>query len=105
MIDQEREYELLHDPEDRQILVRADLVQRALLERVELIEHRGARQAFRHHVAREVERLVVAQHFVELPLGAERRFQRRLIIEVMVHGWGYLLLDVQDAWYDRRRNG
>ena len=39
VIDQEREDELLHDPEDRQILMRADLVEDALLVAVERGEH------------------------------------------------------------------
>ena len=72
MIEQEREDELLHDPEDAQILVRADLVEHALLERAEASSAAGARQALGHEVAREIEVLVRAQHVVELPLGAQR---------------------------------
>src|SRR6185369_992199 len=85
MIHQEREDELLDDPEDRQIGVRADLVEDALLERVEPVEHRGSGKAFRQEVARKVEILVLAKDVVELPLGTQRRRQRRLVIEVMEH--------------------
>ena len=42
-------------------------------------------QALGHEVAREIELLVGAQDVVELPLGAQRRRQRRLIVEVMIH--------------------
>ena len=85
MIEHERQDELLDDPEDREVLMRADLIEDALLERVEAVERRRPGQALRHEVAREVEFLVLAQDVVELPLRTERRSQRRLIVEVVVH--------------------
>ena len=85
MIEDERENELLDHAENAQILVRADLVQDALFERVERIERRRPGKALRHEEPREIQILVGAKHVVELPLGAQRRSQRRLIIEVVVH--------------------
>ena len=68
MIDQEGEDELLDHAENGQILVRADVVEDALLDRPKSDVERGRpRQALRHEVAREVELLVAAQHVVELP--------------------------------------
>ncbi len=59
---------------------------RALLKRIERFHHGRSRQALGHEVAREVQLLVGAKHVVQLPLGAERRGQRRFVIEVVVHG-------------------
>lgn len=72
MVEQEREDELLDDPEDRQILMRRNLIERALLEGVEPGSRGGPRQALRHHAAGEVQILIFAQHIVELPGGAKR---------------------------------
>jgi hypothetical protein len=85
VIEQERQDELLDHAENAEILVRADLVEDALLERVERVERGGPREALGHEVAREIQLLVGAQDVVELPLRAQRGRQRRLIIEVVVH--------------------
>ena len=85
MIDDERKNELFDDPEDTKILMGADLVEDPLLERVQALDRRGAGQALGHKVAREIEFLVLSEHVVELPLGPERRGQRRFVIKIMIH--------------------
>jgi hypothetical protein len=85
MIDQEREDELLDHSEDGEILVRADLVEDALLVGAQRFDRRGPGEALGHEAQREVELLVLAKDVVELPLGAKRRSEGRFIIEVMVH--------------------
>ena len=85
MIHQEREDELLDDPENAQVLVRGNLVEDALLERVEARNRLRPCQAFRHEVAAEIQLLVLAQDVIELPLGPQGRCKRRFVIEVVVH--------------------
>jgi len=72
MVDHERKNELFHHPEDTKILVRADMVQNALLERVQGFDRRRASKALGHEIAREVEFLVFPENVIELPLCAKR---------------------------------
>src|SRR4249919_1130755 len=72
MVDHERKNELFDDAEDTKVLMCTDLVEQALLDRVQTLDRCRAGEALGHHVTREVEFLVLAQDVVELPLGAER---------------------------------
>ena len=85
VVEQEGQDELFDDAEDTKVLMRADLVEDALLERVQASDRRRPGKAVRHEVAREVQFLVFAQDVIELPLRAERRGERRFVVEVMVH--------------------
>jgi hypothetical protein len=85
VVEQEGEDKLFDDAENAQILVRADLVEDALLVGRQRLQRRRARQALGHEVASEVELLGDAQHIVELPGALQRRRKRRLIIEIVIH--------------------
>jgi hypothetical protein len=71
MVDDEGKNELFHDPEDTKVLVCADVVEDALLERVKAFDGCRSGKTLGHEAAREVEILILAEHIVELPLGAE----------------------------------
>ena len=68
------------------------------------VERGGAGQALGHEIAREIQILVVRAGRRRAAMRAQRGRQRRLVIEVVVHGLAPFRLDVKNSRQNRGRN-